>query len=273
MPLQPYVTQLEPAEDAPVWRFIDVPKFRDLFANEELYFRRTDLFKKDDPHEGLPTDEYVRRVRGLAKYDLRDELTLNDDQACTRQNSEAYFLSCWHLFDAESLQVWATYAPDGVAICSRYSLLKSALNTQLDTIYLGKVRYGDREMNGYNTLQFIFTKREHFAWEREIRAVLCCYDPVAGNNRHYNELDFPSREPLDDLNPLHPWVKECKRRRIAVKDLLTGVVVSPWASEATMEEVVLWLKAKGHSFEARFSELRSRLTPPPGEFKKVDVNP
>ena len=37
--------------DTIICRFMDFPKFRDLFANEELYFRRTDLFKEIDPEE------------------------------------------------------------------------------------------------------------------------------------------------------------------------------------------------------------------------------
>jgi hypothetical protein len=44
MPVQPYVNQLEPQKDAVIWRFMDMPKFRDLMASEELYFRRADLF-------------------------------------------------------------------------------------------------------------------------------------------------------------------------------------------------------------------------------------
>ena len=53
VPLQSYVNQREPDADAVVWRFLDIPKFRDLMANEELYFRRADRFKMD-PNEGVP---------------------------------------------------------------------------------------------------------------------------------------------------------------------------------------------------------------------------
>jgi len=76
MPIQPYIDQMEPSADVVIWRYIDMDKFRDLVANEELYFRRADLFKEDDPHEGLPPDDYVRKIRGLRRFDLQDELTL-----------------------------------------------------------------------------------------------------------------------------------------------------------------------------------------------------
>src|ERR1700675_2811233 len=37
MPVVPYTNRLERAEDAVIWRFIDLRKFRDLMASEELY--------------------------------------------------------------------------------------------------------------------------------------------------------------------------------------------------------------------------------------------
>ncbi|MBI3697311.1 MAG: hypothetical protein HY238_21050 [Acidobacteria bacterium] len=263
----PYHTQLEPPEDAVIWRFLDMDKFRDLMANQELYFRRTDLFKKDDPNEGLATDEYVREVRGLVKYALHDELTLNNDQAFTRQNSAGYYLSCWSLYDGKTLRMWFRYAQDGVAVCSRYDLLKSALGGMLDEIHLGKVRYGNEEMTGYNTLQCIYTKGPSFIWENEVRAVLCSNDPVAGQNRHYGQNNFPHREPLDKVNPLHKWVHDCKRRRIDLKSVVTGICVSPWATDETFKEVEHWAKVRNYDFPVRYDQ-KSTLTPTPEELRE-----
>jgi hypothetical protein len=93
----------EPPGDTRICRFMDLPKFRDLFANEELYFRRTDLFKETDPNEALPSDEYARRVLRLERYDLNDELALNNDLAFARQVSESYFINCWQIFEGETL--------------------------------------------------------------------------------------------------------------------------------------------------------------------------
>jgi hypothetical protein len=268
MPLQPYVDQLEPAADAVIWRYINMDKFRDLLANDELYFRRADLFKKDDPYEGLPPDEYVRKIRSLRPYDLRDEQVLNNTQAVNRQFSEGHYLLCWNLFEGEKLEMWKEYAPEGVAICSRYELLKSTLASMLDRIHLGLVRYGHEFLTGDNILRYIYGKRVRFQGESEVRAVLCCYDPVGGNNRHLDELNFPSREPLDDLNPRHRWVHDFKRRRIDVNALLTGIVVSPWASDDVFEEVKLWAKLKSFSCPVNPSPLKGSLTPTVEELKK-----
>jgi len=49
MPITPHYACLEPPDDTVICRFMDFKKFRDLFANEELYLRRLDLFKETDP--------------------------------------------------------------------------------------------------------------------------------------------------------------------------------------------------------------------------------
>src|SRR5579859_8125624 len=98
MPVVPHAACTEPAADTVICRFMDLPKFRDLFANEELYFRRTDLFKEIDPEEALAPDDYVRASHGLTKYDLYDELKVNEYQAFSRQISEARYIQCWHIY-------------------------------------------------------------------------------------------------------------------------------------------------------------------------------
>lgn len=262
MPLESYPNQLEPeCKDAVIWRFLDMDKFHDLIASEELYFRRADLLKNNDPQEGLPPDDYIRRSRGLQRYVLNDELTLNNTQAVNRQFSQMHYLNCWNLFQGEKLEMWREYAPEGVAVCSRYDLLKSILDVQLDRMHLGLVRYGYADLTGENILKYIYHKCAGFAGENEVRAVLCCSDPVAGNNRHFNELNFPNREPLDDVYPMHKWVKDFKRRRIDPKALITGFVVSPWASPEVYEDVELWLKLKQFPFPVSRSSLAGPLTP------------
>jgi hypothetical protein len=76
MPVVSYYSQKEPAAGAVVWRFMDLRKFRDLMASEELYFRRADLF--DDETEGLPPEQYVQRVLGLDPWDIGDRIKLNN---------------------------------------------------------------------------------------------------------------------------------------------------------------------------------------------------
>ncbi|MGA8595871.1 MAG: hypothetical protein WB676_14225 [Bryobacteraceae bacterium] len=247
---------------------MDFAKFRDFFANEELYFRRTDLFKETDPQEALPSDEYARAALGLKRYVLSDELELNDSQAFNRQNSEAYFISCWQLFEGETLDMWKTYGK-GVAIFSRFDLLKTAVNAFLDTVYLGVVRYGEKDMTAYNLIQFLFTKRKLYDKERELRVVIQSYNPMGGANRHLGPENFPNREPLDDLYPLHKWVHECKRRRIDLRALAMEIRLSPWATEEERDEMGWWVKNKNLSCSVTASQLTSSYSPTPEELSKL----
>lgn len=267
MPIVPHDACTEPPANTRICRFMNLPKFRDLFANEELYFRRTDLFKEADPREALPSDEYVRATLGRQRYDLHDELALNNDLAFARQISEAYFINCWQLFEGETLDMWKTYG-NGVAVFSRFDLLKSALSVMLDDILVGIVRYGEKDMKGYNLIRFLYTKQRHLAKEQELRVVLQCYDPVSGANRHYDLNNFPSREPLDELNPLHEWVHKCKRRRIDLKALVTEVRLSPWATQEELEEVNTWVKCKNFSCLVTHSDLTSKMTPTLEELRR-----
>ena len=166
MPIAQHPACSEPSGDPNICRFMEFYKFRDLFANEELYFCRTDLFKETDPQEALPLDDYVRKFLGLKKYVLEDELKLNDHQAFIRQHSEACYINCWQLYEGETPDMWNTYG-NAVAIFSKYGLFKSQLIPLLDNIHLGVVRYGHKDMVGNNLITFLFTKRRHFIKERE----------------------------------------------------------------------------------------------------------
>ncbi len=269
MPMVLYDRIEEPPGDSAIWRFLKMDFFRDLMANEELYFRRTDLYKQGDPNEGLPTDAYLRRTLNLKRYALEDELKLNEHQASNRLDSEFYYLSCWNLDDSsDRLRMWYRYAPYGVAVRSDFGRLKAVLDGFLDDVYIGKVRYGDHEMTGYNQLQILLTKGEAFEWENEIRAILLSSDPVGGQARNYRETDFPHREPQNDFNPLHPWVHCHKRRRIIPKSLLVGVAVSPWATDETFAEVQdTWAKVRGCNLPVEYDS-KGRLTPTMNELKE-----
>jgi hypothetical protein len=146
--------------------------------------------------------------------------------------------------------------------------LKAAIAGFIDDVHVGKVRYGDEEMTGYNGLQILFTKQIGYAWENEIRAVVCSYDPVGGQARNYRETNFPNREPQDDLNPRHPWVHDCKRRRVQLKDVISGIAVSPWAPEDTFKEVQQsWVQSRNLRIPA-VDDLKSSLTPTIDELRQ-----
>jgi hypothetical protein len=113
-----------------------------------------ELLSDCDPAEALPPDDYIRQALGLTKYDLRDELKLNNDQAFNRQMREVRYILCWQMFEGETLDMWARYG-GGVAIFSRFELLRSTLSPMLDEIMVGLVRYEIKDQRG--TTLFIFS--------------------------------------------------------------------------------------------------------------------
>src|SRR5438309_12035295 len=139
MPVRPYYSQKEPPPEAVIWRFLDLRKFRDLMANQELYFRRADLF--DDQSEGLPPEQYVRHVLGFDPYDIKDALALNNRLGSLAQSREMHFITCWHLYHKEHLATWEQYGPDGAALTSRYGLLKESLASIPDDTHNGLIKY------------------------------------------------------------------------------------------------------------------------------------
>lgn len=232
-----------------------------MFANDELYFRRADLFKKDDPFEALPSDDFIRKARGLRKYFLEDEQGLTNDQAFNRQHSESCFLNCWQICEGETNHMWERYGE--VAVFSRFDLLRSAVNTFLDPILIGLVRYTEDDLERYNLIDFLFRKRGHFDRERELRIALRSYNPMAGMNRHFDDQNIPHREPDDGQYPLPDWVHKEKRRRIDLKALVIEIRFSPWATKELREEVYCWHKNKNFECPIVNSELTSPFNPAP----------
>ena len=265
MPILPYYSQKEPAADAVIWRFMDLRKFRDLMASEELYFRRADLF--DDESEGLPPEQYVQSVLGLDPWNVRDRTMLNNHLGSLAQSREMRYITCWHLYRKETLAMWEGYGYDGVAIVSRYDVLRAALDRFIDETHIGLVQYGTAHLtNRFNALEFITTKQRKYEPECEVRAMLTCINPLDGGNRHIDLNNIPHPRPLQ-MNPRHPWVPDCKRRRIVMKELVQEVVISPWAEPDNVAEIELWNKLKGFS-APRHSELRDVRTPTLEEYRK-----
>jgi hypothetical protein len=177
------------------------------------------------------------------------------------------YITCWYLYDQETLKMWEGYGQDGVAIVSRYDLLKAALDKLIDETHIGLVQYGVAHLtNRFNDLEFITTKQAKYEHEREVRAMLMCTDPLASGNRHIDLNNVLHPRPLP-MNPRHAWVPDCKRRRIVLKDLVQEVVISPWAEADNVEEIKLWTNYKGLN-APNDSTLRDCKTPTLEEYRK-----
>ncbi|MGA9640529.1 MAG: hypothetical protein WBQ72_03975 [Terriglobales bacterium] len=75
MAVESYPDRLEPEDqNAVIWRFMSMGKFRNLIEPVELYFCRADLFD-NDKREGLPLEEYLPALR-LNPLDVFDRQKL-----------------------------------------------------------------------------------------------------------------------------------------------------------------------------------------------------
>lgn len=252
MPIESYVGQLQPeSESAAIWRFLDMRKFRDLIATSELYFCRADLLS--DEREGLPPEEYLATF-GLHPFDLNERRELLNHIGSDAQFREGFYVSCWHLFREETCRMWKEYGNEGVAITSRYQLLKSTLDAMSDRGYIGLVQYSAKRMlgNRANAFRYITTKRSEYAHEQEVRAFLWLPDRQAGGNRHFDENNGVHPLPL---TPPPDYVLKGQRRKVDVQKLVIDIVVSPWASSTTLDEVRQSVSNAGYEIPVRQSAL------------------
>jgi hypothetical protein len=77
------------------------------------------------------------------RVDLKDRIQINNHLGSLAQSRETHYITCWYLFDKETLKMWEGYGHDGVAIVSHYDLLKEALERRIiDETHVGLVQYG-----------------------------------------------------------------------------------------------------------------------------------
>ena len=116
------------------------------------------------------------------------------------------------------------------------------------------VHYGASHLKGrsWNLLRFISTKRQEFAHEKEVRALLWFPDKSANDTRHFDANNIPHNRPLTKPSATFP---KFKRLPVDLHSLITEVQLSPWASETTFADVNRWATEHGLSVPVRWSDL------------------
>lgn len=116
-----------------------------------------------------------------SKLTAEGEKLLNEAKELSQQlennrlpRREYIFVNCWHESDYESDAMWMLYSKDitnAIAIRTTYRKLYLALNKDPD-IDIGRVNYIDFNKNFSATNSTQWYKRQSFAHEKEVRAVL-----------------------------------------------------------------------------------------------------
>jgi hypothetical protein len=233
---EPHVCFDQPEDlAAPLWRFLDLPKFLSLLQTRSLFFTRGDLFR--DPYEGMPSDE----VAAAFPQDL--PIGVMDWARSFTPIRRAVFVNCWHLSPHESAAMWSVYsASSGLALRTTYRKLRDALGAWPHRAYMGTVRYGEDQASNakMNALGMFMNKRRSFEHEREVRIVL---------------MDLSGTLPGRDKDRFPPGVL----LPVNLGNVVEEVVVSPDAPDWLTGVIASVSAEYGNAFPVRRSSLY-RLT-------------
>jgi hypothetical protein len=203
---------------AKIWRYLDLPKFLDMFVKRRIYFRRADQLL--DAFEGMPT--FPLRDYIYARYKKVEDETgaFDGDPIASADNAfirlrKCNFINCWYLSDYESAAMWSLYSQigSGIAVQSTGQRLRDALPTEA---YIGKVMYVDHSVadveRHHDLRSVLFLKRNHFEYEKEVRVVLSVSPENSDIDQigHYvNDVDLGELVESVILAPnTPPWLHE-----------------------------------------------------------------
>jgi hypothetical protein len=198
-----------------IWRYMDFFKFEWMVKNNRLFMVKANQFK--DPFEGTtPKGDqawWQQQAKSAKSSEERDNLLHNEkflSQAAENIFRDKYYISCWHMNEHESPEMWKLYASntESVAIRVAYGTLKNLLASYVE---MGIVRYidyaKDRLPLRHNMYDYIMHKRLDYQIEREVRAVALCPIKIVDQEgyKHFSENYLETQDaftPQIDLSKL-----------------------------------------------------------------------
>lgn len=178
----------QPPNNAILWRYQTIDKFRSLIAENALHFARLD--KLDDPREGtLPfaTEQAIKDFLRTSNKEKRiDNLNLLQQQMLA--------VNSWHWGDYENNLMWSSYANPGVAFKTRFDLLKECFRLPNYPIYGCVVQYVDHDIDSvvrtepadqgmqWSAFAMAALKYPSFQGEKEVRLIRYLMDTAVDSN-------------------------------------------------------------------------------------------
>ncbi len=166
-------------ENSLVWRYLTFDKFKWLAEESRLYM--PSLLDFEDQLEGRsPNGQKNWWIEAADSQQDPDSKKIVLDnftkiEGFAESFRRKYFVSCWHLNDLESPEMWRRYAnlPSCVAIQTSYKKLAALLPEYL---YIGVVRYinyeKDRLPETFNLFDYVMHKdANQFGFESEVRVL------------------------------------------------------------------------------------------------------
>jgi hypothetical protein len=223
---QPHPVFETPSRNATIWRYMSFAKFVWLVAKECLYFSRLD--QHDDSWEGLLPPNWDTEVK---KY--------------TRFNT---YINCWHINSTESDAMWKLYGATGetIAIKTTVGGVIQALKASPTPVFIGRMKYDERERPGDCLFWPVTCKRKPFRHEKELH--LCALGDSGDNppdlttlRNALTPLGIANRSDMEIL-------KEIGDKSISVsidlKHLLHEVFICPNSQSSLSDSLEYVLKDK-----------------------------
>ena len=237
-----------PDDNAVVWRYMNLHKFVWMISKKQLWFTPISLF--EDEFEGRVPPPMLERARVYFERRGQLESHFPNHRRQLEQVRHHFYVSCWHIGDVESLEMWCNYcgSRDGIALKTTYG----ALRRSLQGFPVGHVEYIEPDAFEDPTFQFsvlysAWLKRKEFAHESEIRVgYFDGWVPGWRFPTEHKQITFGS--PID-------WDPE---------PLIESVVVHPGADwsyiEAVTEVLKTWAPSKRQFVQwSKFSEWTQQL--------------
>lgn len=272
MPISEHSSFNRPPITSRLWRYMDLPKFMELVTSGTLWLTNAEMLASDDPYEGMPgaiqfphrmwatieevpdmlrrqiLDMSSRGANGTPEAAFRSWF-MGEEQRCimTLSGRRDYYVNCWHAAEHESVAMWKIYGSPGagVAVVSNGGRLETSLAVNMETLYLGAVRYKDQsvfEIGTPNAFDSIMIKRTSYTYEKEVRLVHWFtgefHDALA--NFAWNEDTMRFDDIIKDSRPVRPGISlSCD-----IDVMVERVIISPFAP--------LW-------YEAMIDRVREKL--------------
>ncbi|NLN32839.1 MAG: hypothetical protein GX159_04505 [Flavobacteriaceae bacterium] len=166
-----------PKSNIELWRYMDIPSFISLLANEALIFVRADLF--EDKFEGtLPkvTNENVTNwARTQIKQGKLHKGYWNLGNIISNEDKKTVYLNCWCKENHQMVHMWKIYSKEnGIAIQTTYEDLKNSITSD-EIVYPSEINYIDFQkdiVDHQNGLSMFSIKRREYKSESEFRLIL-----------------------------------------------------------------------------------------------------
>jgi hypothetical protein len=226
-----------PNPEVSLWRYLDFEKFDWLVNCRRLFMPAAHFL--GDPLEGTRPAGDLEWWRTQA-----EDATSEDQRQIIEKNRELlssfarvfrpnYYVSCWHMNELESKEMWQCYTktPEAVAIKTSYRELRASLPAYVEIGMVRYIDYATERLPSLNMFEYITHKNIDYCFEREVRVVALSPATEGLGSSHFQDNHFES-ETRKGFLVFAP--------QIDVSRLLHGVVLHP---ESTPEFTAMVITA------------------------------